>query len=232
MILTLLKKYYREIAIGLLILLLMASVRTCKNKSEEVQLTKNKYDSTYNKAVEYKLDNGQKAFRINTLEASTGELKAENILSATEIKNLRDQVGNLNHLVTLYKGTMNSVSTFAVKGQDTVLVEIVKHDTVRLHEKRFVWHGKWLTLLSVYNPVTDSLTHRYHYMSDFQIVSYRRGKNLFSRGDLVTDITFSDPSVSVGEFRGVVVKEAPPKWYQTTAFKVLAGVGLGMFLKR
>lgn len=40
----------------------------------------------------------------------------------------------------------------------------------------------------------------------------------------MTDLTFSDPAIQVGEFQGIVVKERRKRFYETQGFAV--GVGL------
>lgn len=226
----LLKQYWREVAIAILIIICILSVRACKNQKELTTVANSKSDSTYHEAVAVKLKNGQLTFRVNTLEATTEQLKRENIL---ENKKLKDQIGSLSNLVTFYQGKMNAHADFAAIAHDTIVNVIHDKDTTRIKEKTFLAHpSKWLTIHSIYNPVTDSIFHRYRYWVDFDLKSYWRGKNLFHRGDLVSDITFSDPAVSVGEFQGIIVKEPPKKWHETTLAKVLFGVGVGIAITR
>lgn len=206
-----LKKYWREAAILILFIVCMLSVRSCRNQQEKVKIAKAMRDSTFFKSDSVRLKNGELAYRVNTLEVTNHQLKGEGVLTYLQIKKLTDQIGNLNRLITFYQGSLTMDDTFSAGGTDTVLIEVKKKDTINTKAKKFLWHGKWLTLLSVYNPATDSINHQYHYQADFNLVTYRRGANLFRRGDLVTDITFNDPSISVGEFQGVITKEPPPK---------------------
>lgn len=208
------------------------SMRSCRTAKNNLGLKTQSYDSAYNLAVEHILKNGQLAYQVQTLEATVHDLKRQDILSTLEQKGLHDQIGNLNRLVTFYKGGLTMDDTFAAAGRDTVYLEAKGKDTTQVKRKTFLWHGQWLTLASVYDPLTDSISHRYHYHVDFNLISYRQRQNFFSRGNLVSDITFSDPAISVGEFRGIVVKEPPKPWYQTGLFKFLAGLGVGVALMR
>lgn len=227
-----LKKFWREILILVLFAVCFISMRSCRTAKNNLVLKNQSYDSAYSVAIEHVLKNGQLAYQVQTLEATVHDLKGQDILSTIEQKNLHDQVGNLSRLVTFYKGSLTMDDTFSAGGTDTVYLQVKGRDTTRVKKKTFLWHGQWLTLASIYDPITDSISHRYHYQVDFNLISYRQGQNFFRRGNLVSDITFSDPAVSVGEFRGIIVKEPPKKWYETGVAKFLAGLAAGVALRR
>src|SRR6267142_464912 len=108
----LLKKYWREILIFALLIFCLISVRSCKNKQDGLQLKTLSFDSAYTMALEHRLKNGQLAYQVQTLEATVHELRGQGVLSALEAKNLHDQIGNLDRLVTFYKGSLTMDDTF------------------------------------------------------------------------------------------------------------------------
>lgn len=226
MILTFLKKYWQYITIAILGVALILSVRSCKNQTELRRISNNYQDSAFNYASKVKLNDSLITYRVKTLELTTKQATGENILlllnktdQDKEIKTLKSQVGKLSNIVTFYKGNASMDNSFSLLGTDST-VNIATHwDTVltngtplqRITEKVFSWSNKWLTLHEVYNPITDSLLIKYHYKTDFQITSYRKGGNLFKRAQLFSDVTFSDSSLQVREFKALIIKEPPPK---------------------
>lgn len=206
-----LKKYWREAAILILFVVCFISMRSCRNQRELASIGKNKTDSAFLKADSVRLKNGELAFRVSTLEVTNKQLKESGILDYLNQKKLQGQIGDMSRLVTIYRGQVESNGTFISIAHDTVIVEVIKKDTVKVKEKAFKWTNGYLSLIETYNPLTEALNHKYLYRADFQLVSYRKGANFFRRGTLVSDITFSDPNLRIGEFQGVVVKEPPAK---------------------
>lgn len=221
---TLLKKYWSSILIVLLTIALFISIRSCKQQQSMVQLERNGKDSAFHYATKVELENGEQAFRIKTIEATVHELRGSDVLSELEKGRLKDQVGNLSRAVVFYKGNVEVSRDFGSKATDTVLVEVVRKDTTRTMAKVFDFNNGFLRLHEIYNPRTDSLTRNYLYRVDFQLTAYRKSQGLFKRSQLVTDLTFSDPAIQVGEFTGIVVKEPRKRFYETRGFAI--GVGL------
>lgn len=224
----LLQKYWQYAMIGILLVICIFSIKSCKNQKELVRIEKSKSDSSFHQAEAVILKNGELTFRVNTLEVTNKQLKGENIIGYVAQKKLEEQVGNLNRVVAYYKGSLTMDETFASGGTDTVILRIHDRDTVRTKEKYFPWHNNWLSLNSIYNPLTDSIKHRYLYRVEFNMVSYRKDQNFFRRGQLVSEITFADPAILVGESQAVIVIEPPKKFYETTLFKVLVGTAIGI----
>lgn len=219
MIISFLQKYWQYLLIAILGIALLFSVKSCKNQVGLTTLEKHGKDRAYHYATQIRLSDSTKAYRIRTLELTSNQLKGENLTLYTDKKKsdeqvrvLKIEVGNLNRIVALYSGTITMDQSFELVGKDSV----VKGDTIPnsiIHtqlvnkEKIFPWHNKWMTFHGIYNPANDSLKVKYAYRADFKLVSYFKGKNLIKKGDLISDITFSDPSIQVGEFQGVVVKQ-------------------------
>lgn len=223
----LLLKYWQYVLIVLLIVALSLAIRGCKNKSEELQIEKSSKDSTYQEAVMIKQKNGELVFRVKSIEATAKQLRETNAILWADKKQLSAQNIKLNSLLTFYKGKFTLDETFSVKGVDTVLRLVASTDTVNTRAKTFHWSNKWLTLDEFYNPSTDSLTHHYRYAVEFKLLTYRQGQNFFRRGELVSDIKFSDPHIKVGEFHGVVVVEPKKPWYETGGAKFVIGALFG-----
>jgi len=211
MALTFIKKYWREVAILILFVVCFISIRSCRTQKELTNLKAQQYDSAYHFAKVYKMENGDLVYQVLTTEATIHQLKGESILDLLEKNHLKEQIGDISRLVTIYRGQVESAGNFVSVAHDTVIMEITKKDTTKVKEKSFKWTNGYLSLAEIYNPITGWLSHKYLYRADFQLVSYRRGANFFRRGTLVSDITFNDPNIQVGEFQGVVVKEPPAK---------------------
>jgi len=227
-----LKKFWREILILFLFATCFTAMRSCKKQQSLAQLNAHGADSAYHYATDVTLKNGEHVFRIKTLEATVQQLKGSDIISELDKIKLKEQIGNLNRMVSYYSGKLTMDRTFASGGIDTVMVTVHDKDTVKIKEKSFRWQNSWLSINSIYNPLTDSIKHRYLYRVEFNMTSYRKGQNLFKRGQLVSDITFADPAIRIGEFQGIIVKEAPKRFYETTGFKVLAGIAIGVIITR
>lgn len=54
-------------------------------------------------------------------------------------------------------------------------------------------------------------------------------KNILKRRIPTVEIINESPYVSIDGLQNVVIKNKPKKWYQTTAFKVMVGFGLGVY---
>lgn len=239
-----LKRYWREITIVILFFVCWFSIRSCRTQKELVKIEQSKSDSSYHAAIGVQLENGQLAYRVKTLEVTSQELKGQDVLSYLKIKDLTDQVGNLNRVVTYYQGKVSANQVFISKGKDSTVydirpkyIDLLNDSSKKQHshtEKVFDWGNKWLRLHEVYNPVTDSLKRHYVYNAEFQFTSYRRGANLFRRGDLVSEIIFSDPWLVVGDSQSLIVKEGPPKRfyfgptlsYDPFSGRVVVGIGV------
>lgn len=220
-------KYWQYILIALLAIALTISVRSCRVKSDLADLQKHTADSTYHFATEVQLKNGLHAFRIKTLEATVHDLQGADILTTLQINQLKEDKVKLGELVTYYQGKAAVNVTTVTKGKDSV---IYLKDSVQQKVKTFDYSGTWLRLHEVYNPFTDSLSRKYVYRVSFQLVSYRKRQGLFKPSQLITDLTFDDPAIQVGEFNGVVVKEPRKRWYETRGFAIGVGIVGGVWL--
>lgn len=231
--LTILKKYWREILIAVLVLAVALSVKTCNVKAEEAAINRNLADSAFSEVRVYKLKDGTNVAQIKTLEVTSKSLLAETINLMVDKKKLEEQIGNTNRLVTYYQGKIQMDEFLNSKGIDTVFTEITaKKDTIRTAGKAFAWSNKWLTLQEYYYPGVDSLKRRYRYDVEFNIISYRKGKTLFKPGQLVTDVTFADPAIKVKEFKGLVVTEPPKTFLEKVLGSRVGAVVVGFLAGR
>src|SRR5690242_19357441 len=202
-------KYWREIVIAVLIIVVLSSVRTCSNKQDDISLLEKSRDSAYYKATYYKNKEGELIGQIKTFEVTNKQLKEYGDQLGFENEGLKKQVGKLTNLVAHYKGKVGMRDT----------IEVVNHDTIYSDRSGDLVKGKWFfwsnNFLSLDGVTTDKTTSiAYNYDVSFELTSYRKGKTLFKPGQLVTDIKFNDPNMKVTEFKGFVVTEDKPKFYQ------------------
>lgn len=202
----LLLKYWQYVLILILAVALVLSVRSCKNQKELVTLEKNSHDSTFHQAEQVKLKTGEQAFRIQTLEATVHELQGQDIVSEVDKIRLREQIGNLNHLVAFWKGSVRATDTITAILHDTIYID---GRGAKVDSKYLKWASKYLSIDGLIHG--DSVKIDYSYKVDFSLTAYRKGQNLFNRGQLVTDVVFSDPNMKVNRFEGMVIREPPPK---------------------
>jgi hypothetical protein len=142
---------------------------------------------------------------------------------------LRDNIGSLGRAVAHYQGEVELRRSMTTKAKDSVV--LYKGEIVTRF-KTFDWKNSWLSLHEVYNPVTDSLSRKYLYRVDFSLNTYRKNMGLFKRAQLVTDVTFSDPAIQVGQLSGLQIKDPPKRWYETRAAAAVLGVLAGAYIAR
>ena len=224
---TFLKKYWQYILIAILLIVCFTAIRSCKNQQSLVALEKHGSDSAYHYATKIKINDSVSTFRVKTLEATVHELRGEAVLSELEKNRLKQHVGSLNRIVAYWKGSMRATDAITATLRDTVYLDRVG---TKVPSKAFKWQSKYLSLDGLVGPETVNID--YHYKVDFTLTAYRKSQGLFKRSQLVTDLTFEDPAIQVGEFRGVVVKEPPKHWWETRAFAVAVGVGIGIAATR
>ena len=229
-IFSILKNFWREILILLLFVICFISIRSCKTQQSLAQLNAHGADSAYHYATDVTLKNGEHVFRIKTLEATVHDLRGGAVLSAMEISKLKEDKIEIANLSAIYRGQVEAQGAVTLKGRDSIIYVTVGGEPKPSALKVFDYRGNWLSLHEIYNPFNDSLSHKYLYRVEFTLASYRKSQGLFKRSILLTDISFTDPSIRIGEFQAVKVVEAPKRFYETTGFKLLVGGGLGIFV--
>jgi hypothetical protein len=218
--------YWREIIIFALLVFCLTTVRECSNERADKELAIASRDSSYLMANHYINKYGESVNEVKTLEATVDQLQDENLGHIIDKDKLKDENINLKHLVFRYKGKASKKDTIKISNRDTVYIE--KGDTLR--GKWFSFDNKWLKLDGI--TTLDSTRITYNYNVDFTITAYRKFQGLFKPRQLMTNVTFSDPNLVIGEFQGVVVKEPPKKWFETTLAKFLFGVGVGVAITK
>lgn len=219
-----LKKYFREIFIAVLIIVLLISVRSCKVNKDNTYLLTHKADSAFNIATFYKNKDGQLIGQVGTHELTIKQYKNFAEQLGFENKDLKMDNKRLKNLVAHWQAQASMKDTFTVTLHDTTFITD-KGSTVTL--KDFRWNNNYLSLEGLI--LSNQITLGYSYDVDFSLTAYHKKRGGFwkQQGQLVADIFFSDPSMKVSTFKGFVIKEERKRWYQTTAFKLGSGFVIG-----
>lgn len=226
-LLSVLKRFWREILILVLVLIVALSVRSCRTQQSMVTTSEHLRDSLYTKVTRITLDKGKLAYQVVTAEQTIAQIKQFGNELGLDNKRLKDENINLSSLVAYWKGKAQIHDTIYSDLTDTVYLDHGIQET----GKEFGYQGKYLQL-SGFIPQGDASIHLdYTYNVDFNLIAFRKGKSWFKRGQLVADIQFSDQNLKVQSFQGVVVKESEKKVYERNWFwglmGLVAGFGLG-----
>lgn len=234
-VLTIAKKFWREILIVILVIICSASFRQCSVNKDSARLGWNATDSAFNVAHYYNNKLGQVVGQVKTHELTIKELQKYGKKMGFENEKLKKQVGNSNRLIAHWKGKAESRGSSIVALTDTTVNTL--DGTMDLNEgfdtveaKAFNWSNKYLTLDGIIHLDSNKLALSYIYRVDFELTAYYKRQGLFKKPQLVSDIYFSDPNMRVQEFKGFVVKEPRKKLYQTGLFKVSIAIGSGFLL--
>jgi len=223
-ILSILKRFWRESLIIILFLIVLGSVRKCSENKSDVDLLTLKADSiTY-------YQNKQKEWvgQAVTYEGTIDQLKKFGDQLGFDNKDLKKQVGNLNRLVSHSRVSASTGGTAdQVILRDTIIVSGDPEDKDTVNVKAFEWHNPYMSIDGVISLDSNQLSLRYQYDIDFEITAYHKPMGLFKKSQLVTDIKFNDPSMRIQEFKGYVVTPPKKRFYQTGLFKFSLGVGAG-----
>jgi len=229
------KKYWREIAIFILIAMVAISVKTCKSKSNEVVNASNAKDSAFHIARTYINRHGELIHQVSVQELTIRDLKRLAEENGTSKEELIGQVGNLKNLVGFWKGKAGFKGKDSVKWKDSIrfVDKAGVRDTIDF--KNFSWSNKYLTINEDYYLSDNVVIVEYQYdLGGFDLTTYRKkmprekGK-VFRKKQLVADLKFGDPNMKVGKFEAVVVKEEKKlKWYHW----FLLGVGGGIVTEK
>lgn len=224
MLITILKRFWREIIIAVLVIVVSISVQTCHDKSRQIGILEDSRDSAFNYATTYIDKNGKLQQQVKTHEITIRELKSNGKNLGIDNDKLRKQVGKLTNLVGYWKGNASVSDTITVANTDTV---IVNGGGIG---KQFSWSNKYMEISGV--TMSHSTSLQYKYDLDFTLVAYRKKHGPFGKSELLSDINFSDPNVNVKEFKGIVIKEAPKKWYERRGFQIGAAFLAGYIIAK
>lgn len=205
------------------------SIKSCSDKKEEGERLKSNLLIAKDSVHHLRGKNGELINRVGSMQLTVSDLKTQNQQLGLDKDILKKQVGNLNNLLSFYKGKINSKGTILSIVHDTVFIQ----KGISTHYKSFRYTNKYLYLDEFYNPLNDSIKIKYNYSTDFTYTTYYKPVGFLKfKKILVTDIVLTDPNASL--INGTSVSIIPPKkkWYQTDLFKVGVGFVAGKYLLR
>jgi hypothetical protein len=145
-------------------------------------------------------ENGDLVGRVETFELTVKQLKENEKYILGENSDLKSEVGNLNNLVSYYKGKA------VISGQGEGSLTPVKPDEAYVKPKdpdkvtewkNFSWNNDYLNLLGTVYDCKD-YGFKYSYTLMFETYTYKKKlqekkiSRLFGRKSLITDIKFKD----------------------------------------
>ena len=173
------KVWYWVIVIVAL-LMMVASMYSCTQSTQREKKLLNNIKTSQD-SVRLMVDqNHDLVGQVQSISVTVDELKQQGDVLGVDNKRLKQQVGNLNNLVSYYKGKIKSQDTVVSKGRDTTITVVIHGDTTTQKEKVFGYSNKYLTLNQLYNPTTDLLTTSYSYTTGFELTLYKRRNNPFN----------------------------------------------------
>lgn len=228
MFLSILKRFWREIIIAILVIVVALSASQCQKQKSDIALLNQIQDSTFNALQTVKEKNGELTTRINTYQVTEEQLKNNVAELGLNEKKLKSQIGSLTNLVTYYAAKIQLRDSFTVVNHDTTF--ITKGDTTRA--KAFQWGNKYLAINGFTAPAYTTIS--YSYTVDFELKSYTKKTGFLGlgRSQLLTDLTFSDPNIQVKQFKGIVVQQPKKKWYETGIARYGAAAVVGYWIGR
>lgn len=231
------KKYWSHILCFILIVICSIAVTQCENKDSAIGLLVDSRDSAFNKAVYHETENGKLVGQVNTLELSTQELKKHGEKLGIDNESLTKEVGRLNRVVARWEGKVRADGEFTVviKPDSTPkldteinleIPDVTMDATMNLvSDGTFEYDNGYLSLQGDLDG--DSVKVHYQYQTKFSLTAYRKPQGLFKEPQLVADIYFQDPNMKVGEFKGFVISNDKPKFFQKGVVKFVGGFVLG-----
>jgi hypothetical protein len=228
MFLKLLKRFWREVIIAILVIIVSFSVKTCSSNKSQISILENARDSAYNYAKVYVDKSGKLQHQIKTHNITIKELKENEAVLNVDNKKLKKQIGSLSNLVAYWQGKAHVVDSFTVANHDTVFIR----DGSQVPAKWFKWNGTNLSLTGIVTDFNTSIT--YDYKFTFSLAAYYKPQGFLGLGksELLTDIHFDDKNLSVNEFKGIVIKSPAKKWYETKAFQIGTAFAVGYILAK
>lgn len=201
---------------------------TCEKRGRDIAVLSQAASDSANVIKRYKASTGELMHQIRTYEITVAQLKEYDEQLGVDNKKLKKQIESLNNLVGYWRGKAGIRDSVVVANTDTVYLE---HGESTVG-KAFSWGNKFITISGISDSDSTSLV--YSYAVDFSLTAYRQRSGFLNlkRGNLVTDIYFSDPNFQVKEFKGYVIKEPPKKWWETGAFKFAVGFASGVFASK
>lgn len=208
-----LKKFYRELIILVLLVVVALAVSTCNHNQRNARVAYNSIDSAFNYAKRVELKNGELIHRVNTLEIEKGDLNKTVGLLGFDKQHLESKVGKLNRIVAHWEGRLT------VPIDRSIPVLIVPKDPENPISGNDLANGDASFDLDrsdlPLNPIDSVRT------IDFSLTAYYgKRPSLFKSRPLVADIYFDDPTFVVNEFKGFVVQQKRPPFFQRPIVKI------------
>lgn len=225
------KKYWREITIIVLIAVVAISVTTCKNKSELSDNLLHVNDSAFNVARTYYNRHGELVHQVSVQELTIRDLKKMAESMGTDKEELKEQVGNLKNIVGYWKGKAGFKGIDSIRFKDSIRIVEVKGKIDTIDFKTFDWTNGHLSIHEDYYPYDDTIALEYKYdLGEFDLTVYRKKSGFFKKKQLVADLKFGDPNMKVSKFEGILIKEdkKPLKWWHW----FLIGLGGGIVIDK
>ena len=218
MVLKFLLKYWKNVLIGILIVVAFLSIKQCSNNSSSYQRIKTAQKVWEDSVTYYKDKNGQLVSQKQSAVLTTREL--EEVIEDLRIDKgeLIDKVGKLNRLNLYYKGQLESSGSGTITLTDTV----IRVDTVYFDTKSFTWNNNYLKLKGLYYPKGDTIDFDYTYSTELELISYRKKKDVY-----VVDVRIMDDEAIITGQNSIVIDAGEKKWYQTDIFKFGMGILVG-----
>lgn len=202
-------------------------VDSCRHSEKAQRELLNNIKITQDSVKHFKDKNGQLVSERESIQITVKDLERENEQLGIDKSTLKDQVGNLNNLVSYYKGQIQVKGRGEVKGKDSIIYvrEKDKDSLVREIGKKFNFDNRFLKLNIFYKPLQDSLDISYSYNANFSLTTYyKRVPAIFGTKKLFADVRFNDPNARmIGNVQSIVVEQPPKKLIQKNGF--WAGVG-------
>ena len=205
---------------ALIILLLVLLTVQCNHNSRNKSNYLSNLDALTDTVSYYKNKAGKQTATIKTLRLKNNELNNYIINKDEELKAVAEEFSSLQYIVKY-----TTVTKF-----DTIYIPLEKPITT---ENRFKVSGKkknkWFSLN--YTITNDSLTITPLLINtDASIVTGIKRKWFLGKETLTTDVTFTNPNISVTNLKSVAVKVNNP-WYKKWYVWLAAGVTGGLLLK-
>lgn len=205
-------------ALSILLLILLAV--QCNNNSKNKSAYLSNLDALIDTVSYYKNKAGKQTATIKTLRLKNNELNDYIIDKDEELKAVAEEFSSLQSIVKY-----TTVTKF-----DTIYIPLEKPI---ITENRFKVSGKkknkWFSLN--YTITNDSLTITTLLINtDASIVTGIKRKWFLGKETLTTDVTFTNPNISVTNLKSVAVTVNNP-WYKKWYVWLAAGVTGGLLLK-
>lgn len=223
-------KTERILWIVVVVILLMGGIHYVRGLKQDTRSLQTMVD-VMNDSLEYERNKrGEIEAERRSQNLTIDELKRNSKALGINNSQLRQRVKKLNNLVAYLQGELAAAGSGETELQPVDTVYITENgDSVLFKGHKFDWTNSYLSLNGTLSN-TYKLNFDYTYKSDFEVTTYWKRPKPFKRKELVINMTFADPAAQAMSLNNVVVKPDPPKFWQTTGFKVGVGFIAGLLI--